>query len=148
MISGDIVKCTPYVLERRMIWIFAGHTGHFVGFVILRLKQLVHFSEILIDLYVFWHMGKRLLCCFVWTDFNKKNTALESGSESELLLGKRPNDNHSPAPVIREVSPYIALAREVNLATVFWTLSSRKERICKRIPRCLVRQLSTCNIVN
>ena len=26
-------------------------------------------------------------------------------SESELLLVIRPNDNHSPGPVIREVSP-------------------------------------------
>ena len=26
-------------------------------------------------------------------------------SESELLLVTRPNDNHSPGPVIREVSP-------------------------------------------
>ena len=37
-------------------------------------------------------------------------------SESELLLVIKPNDNHSPEPVIRSFQS-LALAREVNLAT-------------------------------
>ena len=43
-----------------------------------------------------------LICQWAERWLVKCNTA---ESESELLLVTRPNDNHSPGPVIREVSP-------------------------------------------
>ena len=36
--------------------------------------------------------------------FSLQNKSGESESESELLLVTRSNDNHSPGPVMREVS--------------------------------------------
>ena len=42
----------------------------------------------------------------VWNSLiSKKFSQSESESESELLLVTRSNDNHSPGPVLREVSP-------------------------------------------
>ena len=54
-------------------------------------------------------------------------------SESELLLVTRSNDNHSPGPVMREVSPSSYQRSELS-NRVFCSFSSRKESICELIP--------------
>ena len=41
--------------------------------------------------------------CYV--SYSPEKISLVSESESELLLVTRSNDNHSPGPVMREVSP-------------------------------------------
>ena len=38
-------------------------------------------------------------------NYRNEDATSESESESELLLVTRSNDNHSPGPVMREVSP-------------------------------------------
>ena len=58
-----------------------------------------------------------------------------SESESELLLVIRSNDNHSPGPVMREVSPVPSPYKRSELSNrVFCSFSSRKENISKWIP--------------
>ena len=44
-------------------------------------------------------------CFSVFYQYLSLFYASESESESELLLVTRSNDNHSPGPVMREVSP-------------------------------------------
>ena len=74
----------------------------------LRLIYSFCLSEMEIKVVICFNASRKMYCCCTaekWQSAVNETVTSESESESELLLVTRSNDNHSPGPVMREVSP-------------------------------------------